>query len=342
MGLVALPLVSAEPSLIDRLPQGALQSAFQVLRRDYIRRDELTFEELNRAALQGLIERLHAGASIIATKSDVKAAQPHVHAEFIAPDIAYLRPETLSEGEATLVESELQKIVEKKAKHLILDLRATKLPGSFDEAALALQCFVPSGELIFKMKQIGRDDADLFVSKRNPLWTGRVVVLVDAETSNAAEAVAAVLQNRGRALVIGEPTRGAAVRFTDVKLDESATLRYASAEMMLPDNSTVFKKGVSPAIVAKASMTEKRKVIEGSRGASLKPFILDRVRPRYNEHALVHGGNPEIDDYVKRSKGQPLPGDEGQVRDVVTQRALDLLQVNDFVSASKLPTKPAK
>lgn len=341
LGVIAIPLatlVNAEgPSrLIDQMPQGALQSAFQILRRDYIRRDELTYDELNRSALQGLLERLKFSAQLVPLGREVAPQKPHVHAEFLAPDIACLRPETFAGGEAGLFEKELALIVERKARHLILDLRATEAPGSFDEAALVLQCFVPQGELMFRMKQTGREDAELFVSKREPLWKGRLLVLTDGETSNAAEAVAAVLKHRGVALVIGEPTRGLAVRYTEVKLDDRIALRYAGAEMMLPDGSAVFKKGVSPAILIRTSPEEKRRAIDGSRGKSVKPFVTDRVRPRFNEHALVRGGNPEMDDFVRRTAGKPLPGDEGQVRDVLMQHALDLLRAGDFAASAAI------
>jgi len=341
-GVIAISLASlvhAEelPRLIDQMPQGALQSAFQILRRDYIRRDELTFEELNRSALQGLLERLKFSAQLVPLGREGAPRKPHVHAEFLAPDIACLRPDTFAEGEAALFEKELALIAERKARHLILDLRATEEPGSFDEAALVLQCFVPRGELMFKMKQTGREEAELFISKREPLWKGRVVVLTDGETSNAAEAVAAGLKHRGAALILGEPTRGLAVRYTEVKLDDKIALRYAGAEMMLPDGSAVFKKGVSPAIFIRASQEEKRRAIDGSRGKSVKPFVTDRVRPRFNEHALVGGRNPELDDFVRRTAGKPLPGDEGQVRDVVMQRALDLLRAGDFAAGAAIP-----
>jgi hypothetical protein len=334
--MVALVRAEVPPRPIDQLSQGALQSAFQILRRDYIRREDLTFEELNRAALQGLLERLKFSAQLVPLGKEASPRRPHVHAEFLAPDVAYLRPESFAEGESALFEKELTRIVEQKAKHLILDLRATKTPGSFDEAALILQCFVPQGELMFKMKQIGRDEAELFISRREPLWTGRVVILADGATSNAAEAVAAGLRHRNLALIIGEATRGQAVRYSEVKLDDKVALRYASAELLLPDGTAVFKKGMVPMIGVRAEPAEKGKAIGGSRDGSLKPFISDRVRPRFNEAALVGRKNPELDDYVRRSAGQPLPGDEGQVRDVVTQRALDVLRAGDFIAGTNI------
>jgi hypothetical protein len=324
--------------MLDVLPQNAVQSAFQVLRRDYIHREDLSYEELNRAALQGLLERLDFGAALVPSGVQEKPTEPGVHSEFLAPDTAYLRPETLGEGEGVMFEKALAGIVEKKAKHLILDLRAAE-GGLFEEASLMLQCLVPQGELMFKMKQLNSDEAELFISKRAPLWEGRIVVLIDGETGSAAETVAAALHARGRALLVGAKTRGATVRYSLVKLSESAALRYASAEMLLPDGGSYFKRGLIPHFPVPADMMEKRKAFAGSRGKSHQPFVTDRVRPRFNERALVHDLNPEIDDYVHRSAGKPLPGDAGQIRDVVTQRALDVLHGSEFTAQTKLDWK---
>lgn len=336
--VVAAALQAGENPLLDALPQNSIQSAFQILRRDYIRREDLSFEELNRAALQGLLDRLDFGAGLVASAAQTGDAEPGVHSEFLAPDTAYLRPESFGEGEGAVFEKALAGIVEKKAGHLILDLRAGG-GGLFEEAAIMLQCFLPQSGLMFKMKQLNSDEAELYISKRAPLWEGRVVILVDAETGNAAEAVAACLHANGRALLIGGRTRGAAVRYSEVKLADTTTLRYASAEMLLPDGSSFFKKGLVPHFSVSADMKEKHEAFKGSRGRSHKPFIADVVRPRFNERALVGGLNPELDDYVLRSKGQPLPGDEGQVRDVVTQRALDLLHGNDFNAQARINWK---
>src|SRR6187402_3082173 len=95
-------LDAANKPLLDGLPQNAIQSAFQVLRRDYIRREDLSFDELNRAALQGLLERLDFGAEVIARDKQEKPAAPAVLAEFLAPGVAYMRPESFGEGEGAL------------------------------------------------------------------------------------------------------------------------------------------------------------------------------------------------------------------------------------------------
>jgi hypothetical protein len=338
LGLGICSVRAVDRAALDQLPQNALQSAFEILRRDYIRRDELTFEELNRAALQGLLERLNFGAEVVPAAAAPLKAEPHVHAEFLAPDVAYLRPETMATGEAALFEKELQKAVEQRARHLILDLRGTQSSGAFEEAALMLQAFVPVGEVIFKLKQMGAEDAELFVSKGGTVWNDKVIVLIDQDTNNAAEAFAATLKKRGNTVLVGEKTRGAAVRYSEVALNDKAKLRYASAELLLPDGSPVFKHGVEPTHEIRADRKEKLAVFNASHGASMKAFVTDRMRPRFNERAFVAGTNPELDDYVRRSNGQPLPGDGGQLRDVVTQRALDLILSSDFLA--KAPNRP--
>lgn len=322
---------------VDQLSQNGIQSAFQLLRRDYIRREDLTFEELNKAALQGLLERLDFGAELVSQGKDKEEAKPSVWRQFLAPGIAYLRPETFSEGEGAMFIEALKEVTGKGATHLILDLRGSA-NGNFDEAAAVLQCFISSGEVMFKMKQIGKEDVELFVSKQDTLWKGPVIALIDGESGAAAEAVAWCLQQRKKALLVGEKTRGATVRFTELALDDSTRLRYASAEMLLPDDSSLFKQGLPPLFPVKMPAKDKQKIFQLSREAEtgMKPYVNDRVRARYNEAALVAGSNPELDDYVRKSKGQALPGDEGQLRDVVVQRALDMIRSEDFVSTAKI------
>ena len=371
--LLAAPLSLAHGAAptVDGLRQDALQSAFQVLRRDYIRQEELTMDQLNRAALAGLLSRLHYGARLVPVAKEKAKATPYVHAEFLAPNVFYLRPESLGEGESVLFEKALRDGVERQSRRpalalqgesvsdgavvpvkmtlprgndapplrIILDLRGGPGEGLFEEAAAILECFVPSGEVMFKLKQLGGQEAELFVSRKEPVWTGSVVVLVDHDTNNASEAVAAVLRQKGRAFLIGEPTRGAAVRYSEVQLDADVALRYASSEVVLADGSELFEHGLTPNDPVPAVAEQKRQVFAQSREHSMKPFVQDQVRPRYNERALVMDTNPELDDMVRLGQGKPLPFDRGQLRDVVTQRAIDLLEGRDFMSEGKLEWK---
>jgi hypothetical protein len=142
-----------------------------------------------------------------------------------------------------------------------------------------------------------------------------------------------------RALLMGAPTRGATVRYESMPLDPGWRLRYAHAEMLLPDDSSVFRKGVQPGFSIDFNSRQKHEIFSHSRHDSLKPYVFEQARPRYNEASLVAGTNPELDDYIKRSSGEELSYDKTSLHDAVVQRALDLLMSSDHFSAATLSWK---
>jgi hypothetical protein len=325
LGCSALCHADETHRAVDDLSQAAIQSAFQILRSDYIRSSDLTFDELNRAALQGLLERLSLGAELVKHNGDEKIAVPGIHAEMLPDKIAYLRPLTFSEKEVSLMAEKLGALMRDEARFLILDLRFPCPPGSFDVAAGMLENFIPRGELLFKMRQMGRQDAELVFSRNESLWTRPLIVLVDMDTNNVGETIAAVLASRKIALLVGTATRGGTVRYESTEIDENWLLRFARAEMLLPDDSSVFQRGLQPRFTVELPADIKNAIFKTSNGASLMPHIHETAPRRYSEADLVSGQNPDLDSYVKRSAGKatsvaPVP------RDLVLQRAVDMLR----------------
>ena len=326
------------PPPVDQVSQAAIQSAFQILRRDYIHREDLTFDQLNRAALRGLLERLNFGAELIKTDPAAPAPDCRVINDEITPRIAVLRPSALVDKEIAPMEEVLHRFKDQGVSHLILDLRSPCPPGEFETAAAILELFLPRGELLFKLRQLSAGDAQLMVSHRDPVWTGGLIALVDGETSNLGETIAAVLHQRKRALLIGSPTRGATVRYESVPVDPGWRLRFARAEMLLPDDTSVFRKGLKPDLIIPLDPKVKQEVFKV---ASLKPTVFEQARPRFNEAALVANKNPELDDYIRRSGGEVMPYDRPAPHDTVLQRAVDLCTSTDHLGASTLDWQKA-
>ncbi|NOX98408.1 MAG: hypothetical protein GXP30_01535, partial [Verrucomicrobia bacterium] len=80
-------------SIIDQMPQSSLQEAFRHLKKDYIKKETLTYDELNRAALQGLLERLEFGATLLTKGSRAAGNSPfHFFAQELTDEAAYIRP----------------------------------------------------------------------------------------------------------------------------------------------------------------------------------------------------------------------------------------------------------
>lgn len=322
------------------ISQAGIQTAFRILQKEYIRSNDLTFDVLNRAALAGLLQRLDFGAELIPkTLESVPNALKGVQAELLTPQIAYLRPQAITKQEVADVEQQLRKFAEAKVTHLILDLRTPAPPGDFDEAAALLSLFVPKGETLFKMKQMGQNSTESEVNRRDPVWKQPLLVLVDDETNNLGETIAAVLRQRKQALLIGTATRGGAVRYETVPVDAEWSLRFARAEVLLADDSSVFKKGLKPDFEVPMTPTAKRLAFEASREKDVKSTITDRPRPRFNEAALVAEKNPELETYIRRSAGEPLPEDAPKPSDTVLQRAVDVIQARSHFQSAKIDWK---
>jgi hypothetical protein len=324
------PLRAAE-SAVDQLGQAALQNAFQILRGEYIRGDEMTADELNRAAMQGLLQRLELGAELIARGEEPAVAGGLVAAE-LSPGLLYLRPQALTGREAEAIRERLAGA--KEARHLILDLRVPMPPGEFEVAAAVLDAFVPAGEALFKLQQPGRDEPRIFLATEEVSWTGPVVILVDADTCNLGETIAAVLRSRGRALLVGAATRGATVRYETLPLDERWQLRFARAEMLLPDGTSLFRKGLQPDFTVSYPAEEKRRLLASARAPA--ETVFESSRPRYNEAALLARRHPELESYIRRSAGETVEDDRAPDSDRVLQRAVDMLTATDHLAGSRL------
>lgn len=340
---LALSSVQAAPDQAPQAPdqyisQAAVQNAFQILRSEYIRSKELNFEELNRAALSGLLQRLDLGASLVHKQdSQAPVVTSGVLSERLPGGIGYLRPQSFAPEEAASFQTKVHEMAEAGLRSLILDLRSPARPGDFETAAAMLEPFMANHELLFKLKQVGRDDAQLFISHSQAVWKLPILVLVDSDTCNLGETVAAVLQKRRQALIIGSKTRGATVLYETRPLDTFWEIRYARAEMLLDDETSLFGQGVKPDFPVDLPVESKRRLFPQENRPPLLDTLIEQPRPRYNEAALVARKNPELEEYIRRSSanGATAPGPP-KVHDAVLQRAVDLFITRDRFESTQL------
>lgn len=321
--------------LIDTLDQSAMQEAFRLLTKDYIHHDKLDDLEINRSALQGMLNRLDFGAMLLTEKSRSERNSPFdFHHARINREIGYIRF-------GRYVEAELEKLDAALAEfntpdgpaHLILDLRSPQPLAEFSIASRILSRFRSPNELLFKIRRPGNDRPSLFVSSAVPTsWRRDIVLLVDAETGNVGEIIAAVLKRETGSLIIGEKTPGLAVEYRDVPVGEDRILRYAIAEVVLEDDSSIFQKGIIPDIVTLTAAKTKYEIYKATtKGSPLTSFLYQKQRPRMNEAALVAGTDPEIGYYLLLSQQKPTPWDKPPLQDRTLQQAVDLLETTNFL-----------
>ncbi|MEO8352752.1 MAG: S41 family peptidase [Chthoniobacteraceae bacterium] len=309
---------------VDALPEADLKEFLNVVRDHYIAGSELTDIEVLRATVQGLLDRLSPGASILPPSPASPDEASPFRSEIIDGKVGYLRLGALSADHLGELDAALQTITSRPLGSVILDLRDTPAGSDFDLAAKVCERFCVKGKVLFTVKRPNAGQEMILTSKEDPRFAGVLVVLVDANTAGAAEVIAAVLRTQARALVIGQTTRGEAVEFSDVPLPSGQKLRVAVAEVALPENLKVFPGGVKPDVAVEVSqkVTDHLLATELERGVA--PLVNETERTRMNEAALVAGTNPDLDadQAAARAKGER---NSPAARDAVLQRALDAI-----------------
>lgn len=312
----------APRSLVDSLSPADVQKAIELLKSNYINPDALNDAEIDRAKLEGLLTRLRRGAVLAPANAPPNAPAAPFYSDVLAGDVAYLRIGELVRANLAALDNAVNTFGAKKIDAVVLDLRASTSSSDFEIAAEFAKRFSPKGKTLFTLHKVSARQDRTFTSDRDPAFEGLLIVLVDGDTSGAAEALAATLRANAKALIVGTQSAGRAVEYSDFKLSNGTTLRVAVAEAVLPGGTRIFPDGVKPDITVEMPANEKREIFQQSAEKGMAPFVFEAERPHMNEAALMAGRNPEIDAAeARRTRGS----EKSALHDPVTQRALDIV-----------------
>ena len=292
----------------------------------------VTDAELNRAAVQGLIEAFSPKVSMVngatAQATNVLVSRTNV----FDGQIAYVRVVRVGEGLDKAIRSAWQELSQtNKLDGLVLDLRYA---GGDDYAAAAA-----AADVLVRKEQPLLDWGKGMVrsARTNDAIAVPVTALVNRRTSGSAEALAAVLQQTGTALVLGERTAGAAMVSQEFPLKGGERLHIATTPVHLGDGTVVSNEGLQPEIAVQVSPQDARAYYADAyqdlsrgglaAGASTNSAAANRVRRvPLNEAELVRerkeGINAESDALAAHDTTPEKP----VVRDPVLARALDVLK----------------
>lgn len=310
--------------LVNQLDQSGLQRVIEQLRSAYVDPNALTTQEINQAAVEGLLLRLGPGA-LLQRKADLTQAIPArpFETDLIESEFGYVRLGSFNERLLPQLDQALNSFRDRGVAGLIIDLR-TMPPGSdFELAAQVLARFVPKGRILFSLVEPKEGSTQSFSSPSDPAMTGPVAVLVSQENAGTAEAIAGVLRNQVHALVIGQQTTGRAVEYAHFDIGDQLVLTAAVKELVIPGEPSIFPSGLKPDINVPFPKEQQDAVLALADQNGVNSYIFDEERPHTNEAALVAGKNPDLDTYEADHPN-------GQVRvqrpkDIVLQRAIDFL-----------------
>jgi carboxyl-terminal processing protease len=178
--------------------------------------------------------------------------------------VGYLQLTSFTQGAGGELRAQVQSVLKKGARALVLDLRDNG-GGLLNEAVNVASIFIPDGTIV---STDGRaQPRQVYLAKGNAIATKQpMVVLVDRGTASAAEIVTAALQQRNRALVVGTRTYGKGV-FQEIEpLPNGGALDFTVGEYFTPDGNNLGGGGVR-------------------RGIGIKPnvYALDNPRTRIDE-----------------------------------------------------------
>jgi hypothetical protein len=314
------PPPSASPAgtqaLIDSLAPADIEEAVRALKSNFLDPNALKDQEITRATLQGLLSRLRGGVVLLAGKATAEPPAPF-YSDVLANHIGYLRVGSFTKETVAEVDKALANFAAKKCDAVVLDLRASAGAGEFDIAAEVAKRFVPKGKTMWTLHKASTHQDQPFVNERDPVFQGITIVLIDGDTSGAAEAAAPALKTKPETLLIGGTSAGRAVEYSDFPLSNGKILRVAVGEIKGPDSQPLFPGGVKPDLPVELGPAQKRQIFAGSAQKGMAPFVFEPERPHFNEAALIAGTNPELD--ARRRSNDDTP------HDAVLQRAVDVI-----------------
>ncbi|PYL39755.1 MAG: hypothetical protein DMF34_03205 [Verrucomicrobia bacterium] len=321
------PSPSASPTmeeLINSLSAADLQAAITLLKNNFTNPDAITEMELNRATVEGMLIRQAHGLMLLPppSRGESTPAETSFYSEVFDGHVGYVRFGALTSANLKAMDKKLEEFGAKKIGAMIVDLRASGA-SDFAIAAEFAKRFCAKGKLLFTVRKPAARQDRAFSSDRDPAFQGLLLVLVDGETAGGAEAIAGALRLYDKALIIGQPSAGRAVEYSDLALPSGKVLRVAVAEAVLPEGQSLFSDGIKPDLPVAMSVSEKRQIFQLSAEKGMAPFVYETERPHLNEAALLAGTNPEVDaaEAQRRNRGR----EKQPTRDPVLQRALDLV-----------------
>lgn len=321
----------------DRPAPGLLQ-VYELVRTNVA---GLTEDELNRKAVRALVDALGPNVSLVDGESAGGAEDTGIaKTDVYDGPVGYVRIGVLTDQAASEARTWFEQTNRtNRLRGVVLDLRFAT--GRNYEAAAAL------AELFARKETTILDwgEGPRRVTSKAPAIGVPAAVLVNRQTTGAAEAVAAVMREIGAGLLLGTRTAGQAMVYRDFKLENGQTLKVAAAPVRLGNGEALGMGGVKPDIRVEVDPKDERLYLEDPFASLARPDAAvapggaaarNGRRARFGEAELIRERSEGLD-----PAEVPLPErtvtDAPVVMDPVLARALDLLKGLAVVRGEQSP-----
>ncbi|HBN85107.1 MAG TPA: S41 family peptidase [Clostridiales bacterium] len=176
------------------------------------------------------------------TMTRKKVHIPSVKSETLEKDIGYIRITMFDTMVATDFYNELNALLKKGIKGLIVDVRDNP-GGSYDQVVSIADMLLPEAVILYTEDKNGNREYERSAASHINIPT---VILVNERSASASEVLAGALQDNDRAEIVGTQTYGKGVVQAIIPTKDGSGVRVTIAGYYTPDGNVVQDVGISP------------------------------------------------------------------------------------------------
>ena len=202
------------------------------------------------------VQRGDETLDVVVTRAEIEL--PSVTWQLVpdAPQVGYIRIERFSGVTARELDQAVEELTDMGATEaLILDLRGN--PGGLVSAAVDVASrFLDGGVVLIERHSDGSEK--IYEAQPGYLVPPDVslVALVDGNTASAAEIVAGALQDRDRAILVGQKTYGKGSIQRIHRLSDNSAVHVTFAKWFTPEGRAIDGQGLEPDVPTEPSPDE--------------------------------------------------------------------------------------
>ena len=190
------------------------------------------------------VVREGVASDVTVTRSVLEASD--VTVEHLADGVMRIDIRTFTRGVGRNIRDAMNADPDSHAGGVILDLRGNP-GGLLDEAVEVASAFLDGGPVV-SYEQRDAPDRTLNAIGAGDTQTP-VVVLVDGGTASAAEVVAAALQDRSRAVIVGSRTYGKGSVQEPSVLPDGSAIEFTIGRYLTPAGRVIDGRGIEPDVL---------------------------------------------------------------------------------------------